>query len=198
MHTCTVDVQYVYVCPCECGAQLNVCRDCVTGPQCIDSTKVTRTMFFVLASLLPLSPTHHFRSTFHRQLYLSLLSESLQPLHASKCCSKKIWQRWRVGELSDSWPTESYRHFCNVLKLKFWDLQQQQLTAAEIGQVCLSVNTGRTLSARKYCSVHSSHIYCTSSLKLTVQLISMNCSAYKRHECSFCIRICITRHLFKI
>lgn len=47
MHTGTVDVEYVYVCV----HVFNVCTDCVTGPQCIHSAKVSRTTFFTLAPI---------------------------------------------------------------------------------------------------------------------------------------------------
>lgn len=53
-----------------------------------------------------------------------------------------------------------------------------QLTTAETGQVCLSVNTGGALSAWKYYSVHSSHTDYTSSFMLTAQQLSVNGSAH--------------------
>lgn len=80
MHTCTVDVQYVRVC--VCSAQFNVCSDCVTGPQRIDSTKVTRTVFFALASLF---------------LYFSPITLTFSPLWIItptarfKVCWKALW-----------------------------------------------------------------------------------------------------------
>ncbi len=185
MHTCTVDG--VYVCVCLCGALLHVCRDCVTGPQCTDSTKVTRTMFFVLASLLPLCLTHHFRSTFHH------LPSSLN--RYSRSVLQSVVQK-NLTVLESSLIADPRSHtdvFATSWNWNFWDL----LTAAEIGQVCLSVNAGRTLKCSQilFCSVftHLLHFFiqvdCSTALheKLCVQTLGA----------FFFIWICITPHLFK-
>lgn len=90
---------------------------------------------------------------------------------------------------------DPHKHFCSVLKLKLRDLQL--LTAAETGQVCLSVNAGRARSARKYHPVYSSHIDYTSSFMLTAQLLSVNHSAYRHSESFYFIPVCISLHLLK-
>lgn len=92
MHTGTVHVQFGV------GASVcNVCTDCLTGPQCIHSTKVTWTSFFALA------PVFLF--------CCYLLSLSLLSIHYSKL---QMGECWKAGSTVQQCP-ETVRNTNTIL-----------------------------------------------------------------------------------
>lgn len=112
---------------------------------------------------------------FITPLSFSLFSEIITAAARLKATSKK--KSDSVGK-AHWWLTQrvAQNTFKVSGKQKMCDFHQ--LTTAETGQVCLSVNTGGALSAWKYYSVHSSHTDYTSSFMLTAQQLSVNGSAH--------------------
>lgn len=154
---------------CERGAQFNVCALTVWLDLSVPRLRQGHGDSFLcfrppVSSLLFITP-----------LSFSLFSEIITAAARLKATSKK--KSDSVGK-AHWWLTQrvAQNTFKVSGKQKMCDFHQ--LTTAETGQVCLSVNTGGALSAWKYYSVHSSHTDYTSSFMLTAQQLSVNGSAH--------------------
>lgn len=141
---------------CVRGAQLNVWRAYVSGLHCIDSTEVTRTMLFALAPPSPLCLTHLFLFHFSSP---ALTSSPPWIIKAAACFRAQLKTSDRVGV---RWTLESYKYFCNALRMKSMDMDTAPIhcswngptTAAEWLQAELWEK-----EKKRHYSVHSSHIY---------------------------------------
>lgn len=135
---------------------------------CQDYAKVTGTVFFAFARLFPLyfsSPHSHF--LFSPKSSQLPRASKRRPKKKSDSVGKAHW--WLTQRVAqNTFKVSGKQKMCDF----------HQLTTAETGQVCLSVNTGGALSAWKYYSVHSSHTDYTSSFMLTAQQLSVNGSAH--------------------
>lgn len=120
MHTCTVDVSV--------WARLHVCRDCVIGLQCIDSTEVMWTVFF--------APTHHISCFSPRTLAVWIIT-------ATPC----LQVLFSAGKLS-----ESSRMFLS------WNSNPEMLPAAESVQVYKSEYWQSCKCSQISCSFFFTHL----------------------------------------